>query len=367
MPDTAWYDSSGGLAQAMLNQVENPFETDDNTIETDNPELKAVWDTVTGNVGDAVEQELAVGRRLDRLVPERRLRHDGLPGLDARRHRGQRRGRRGLGHRRRVPRRRRQLGRLLPDRPRPGRQHRGGQGGRRLADRPRAAGQGVPGQGHLPEPGRGAVARPRSPAAVNPFFNDAPIGEILANRAAAVTVQPHKGPKYSDILQAFQAAVLRVDDGSQAPTSRGSSSRPTSRHWAELVPAQARRRRHPEREGRLLPPAPGDPVPRVHRHRHRHPAAGRRLTRRQRLSPVGRALRAVPLHLAVLRACSRVVGLFPLVLHRLGLGPRVGPAERQGRVRRPPELPGGAGRTPTSSSRPSTPSASSCCPRDRRS
>jgi cellobiose transport system substrate-binding protein len=28
-------------------------------------------------------------------------------------------------------------------------------------------------------------------------------------------VQPHKGPKYSDILQAFQAAILRVDDGSQ--------------------------------------------------------------------------------------------------------------------------------------------------------
>ena len=30
-------------------------------------------------------------------------------------------------------------------------------------------------------------------------------------------MQPHKGPKYSDILQAFQAAVLRVDDGSQTP------------------------------------------------------------------------------------------------------------------------------------------------------
>ena len=28
-------------------------------------------------------------------------------------------------------------------------------------------------------------------------------------------MQPYKGPKYSDILQAFQAAILRVDDGSQ--------------------------------------------------------------------------------------------------------------------------------------------------------
>ena len=52
---------------------------------------------------------------------------------------------------------------------------------------------------------------------MNAFFNDAPIGEILAERAAAITVQPFKGPKYSDILSAFQAAILRVDDGSQDP------------------------------------------------------------------------------------------------------------------------------------------------------
>ena len=30
-------------------------------------------------------------------------------------------------------------------------------------------------------------------------------------------MQPYKGPKYSDILQAFQAALLRVDDGSNTP------------------------------------------------------------------------------------------------------------------------------------------------------
>ena len=53
--------------------------------------------------------------------------------------------------------------------------------------------------------------------AVNEFFNDAPIGEITAERAAAISVQPFKGPKYSDILSAFQAALLRVDDGSQDP------------------------------------------------------------------------------------------------------------------------------------------------------
>jgi cellobiose transport system substrate-binding protein len=62
-----------------------------------------------------------------------------------------------------------------------------------------------------------ALSAPEITGATNAFFNDAPVGEILANRAQAVTVQPHKGPKYSDILQAFQASILRVDDGSQTP------------------------------------------------------------------------------------------------------------------------------------------------------
>ena len=80
VPDTAWYDSSGGLAQAMLNQVANPFETDDNTVEVENAELKAVWADVTGNIEQGpVHQAPAVGRRLDRVLPERRLRHHGVP------------------------------------------------------------------------------------------------------------------------------------------------------------------------------------------------------------------------------------------------------------------------------------------------
>ena len=36
VPDTAWYDSSGGVAQAMLNQVAFPFEQEDGTIDVEN-------------------------------------------------------------------------------------------------------------------------------------------------------------------------------------------------------------------------------------------------------------------------------------------------------------------------------------------
>ncbi len=54
----------------------------------------------------------------------------------------------------------------------------------------------------------------------NAYFNDAPVGKILADRAAAVTVSPFKGPNYFKVMTAFQDALTRVSDGIQdAPTS----------------------------------------------------------------------------------------------------------------------------------------------------
>lgn len=47
MPDTKWYDASGSIAQAMLNQAEFPFQTADNEVDIENPEIQNVWDTVT--------------------------------------------------------------------------------------------------------------------------------------------------------------------------------------------------------------------------------------------------------------------------------------------------------------------------------
>jgi cellobiose transport system substrate-binding protein len=54
----------------------------------------------------------------------------------------------------------------------------------------------------------------------NPFFNGAPTGQILANRAKAVTVSPFKGPKYFAINDAMQQALTRVDvDKTDDPAS----------------------------------------------------------------------------------------------------------------------------------------------------
>src|SRR5690625_4845989 len=43
------------------------------------------------------------------------------------------------------------------------------------------------------------------------FYNDAPVGEILANRAAAITVTPFKGLNYFAVHQVINNALLRVD------------------------------------------------------------------------------------------------------------------------------------------------------------
>ncbi|GAB3785713.1 ABC transporter substrate-binding protein [Nocardioides pacificus] len=55
--------------------------------------------------------------------------------------------------------------------------------------------------------------------ATDEYFNNAPAGEIFSNRAAAITVIPHHGPLYSDILQKFQDAINRVDQGTDPDKS----------------------------------------------------------------------------------------------------------------------------------------------------
>jgi len=47
----------------------------------------------------------------------------------------------------------------------------------------------------------------------NPYFNDAPTGQIGVDRANAVTVATYKGPQYFQFHDALQNAVTRVFDG----------------------------------------------------------------------------------------------------------------------------------------------------------
>lgn len=215
VPDTAWYDSSQGTSQAMLNQVANPFEKDDNTIDVENAELKEVWEAVTGNVN--------LSTRLSQWGDDwiSSFQNDGFatmacPGWMLGVVEGNAEGVKGW-----------DFADVFPG-------GGGNWGGSFLT---------VPTQSKHPDEAKefaawitapeqqarafeaigafpsqvDALDAPEVQKATNKFFNDAPVGEILANRAEAITVQPYKGPKYSDILQAFQAAVTRVDDGSNKP------------------------------------------------------------------------------------------------------------------------------------------------------
>ena len=57
---------------------------------------------------------------------------------------------------------------------------------------------------------------PALTGSTNEFFNGAPTGEILAERAEAVPFIAHKGPKFADINTAFQQAIQRVDEGQES-------------------------------------------------------------------------------------------------------------------------------------------------------
>jgi len=56
-----------------------------------------------------------------------------------------------------------------------------------------------------------ALESPELAAVSNAFFNDAPTGQILSERAKAVTVVPFKGPNYFAYRAAISNAINRVD------------------------------------------------------------------------------------------------------------------------------------------------------------
>ena len=308
---------SGGTAQAMLNQVENPFEQTDNTIDVENPELEAVYATMTGNVEKGLSTTAhPVERRLDRLLPERRLRHDGLPRLDARRGLRQRRGRRGLGLRRRLPRRRRQLGRLVPDRARRSPS---------TPTRPRSSRPGSPRPSSRSRPSRpSAPSRARSTRSTtrrssdmtNEFFNDAPVGadprrtarprsrcSRTRARSTPTSSRPSR-PRCSGWTTARNTPERVLGDVPR-PTSSAAVLTAGHRTAPCLRTSTCRRgRRHRGVPGR--PPAPEPPAPRPPRDRRAldlaaaAPAAGTCGSRRTSTSRRS-------------SSCSWSSGMFPLV------------------------------------------------------
>lgn len=222
VPGTAWYDSSGGTAQAMIQQVEYAYENESNEIiAAENPEVKEVFTTVTEN------KDLGTGLTQWSEDWTKAFQNNGFatmacPGWMLGVIEGNAAGVSGWD--------------IADTFPGGG----GNWGGSYLT---------VPTQSKHPEEAKALAAWLTAPeqqikafqakgtfpsqvealedpvltGATNKFFNDAPTGEILANRAEAVEFLPYKGPRYADIDAAFQQAIQRVDEGQESPDEAWSS------------------------------------------------------------------------------------------------------------------------------------------------
>jgi cellobiose transport system substrate-binding protein len=213
--DANFYDASGSIAQAMLNQVEFPFEQADNTIDISSDELKNVWDTVTSHtdLGSKAVQWSADWTAAFKDPGNATVACPGWMRANIKENTGE----------------------PAPDGvvwdiadvfPGGG----GNWGGSYLTipkvsthqaealefitwiTAPEQQAKVFEVTGNFPSQVE-ALESEAVLSATDDYFNGAPAGEIFSNRAAAITVQPYHGPLYSDILQKFQDAINRVDQG----------------------------------------------------------------------------------------------------------------------------------------------------------
>ncbi len=220
--DAKWYDASGSVAQAMLNQVEFPFEQADNTVDVENDELRAVYDAVTSNAETLSTKaaqwsdDWSAGFQNDAFAT---IPCPGWMRSNIRDNTGD-------------PAPKGVVWDIADVFPGGG----GNWGGSYLAvpkasphqeaAKEFAAWITAPEQqleifqtlGNFPSQVE-ALEDPELLGTEDPYFNDAPAGEIFSNRAAAITVQPYHGPLYSDILGKFQEAITRVDQGANPDES----------------------------------------------------------------------------------------------------------------------------------------------------
>ena len=217
-----WMDSAGATYQGMINQVKNAYETSDGTIvAATNPEVRKIYDTVLGaSTTDGLSAHLAQwGPDWTASYQKDGFATQLCPGWMLGVIEGNAKGVTGW-----------DIADVFPG-------GGGNWGGSFLT---------VPAQGKHPAEAKALASWLTAPeqqikafvakgtfpsqqaaltskdllSVAKPFFNNAPTGTILANRANAVTVAPFKGKNYFAINDAMQQALTRVDvDKTDTPAS----------------------------------------------------------------------------------------------------------------------------------------------------
>lgn len=220
--DAYWYDASGSVAQAMLNQVEYPFEEADNTVNLDNEGLANVYETVSRYSESLSPQVPQWSDDWTANFNDGKVATVPCPGWM----------RSNIRDNTGDPAPKGVVWDIADVFPGGG----GNWGGSYLTIPKTSPHQTealefitwitAPEQqakifqltGNFPSQ-VDALADPTVTGATDEYFNDAPAGEIFSNRAEAITVQPYHGPLYSDILGKFQDAINRVDQGTDPQKS----------------------------------------------------------------------------------------------------------------------------------------------------
>ncbi|MCQ1949124.1 MULTISPECIES: ABC transporter substrate-binding protein [Arthrobacter] len=211
--DAAWYDSAMSAYQGMINQVENAYEENDGTvIATENPEVKDIYNQVLEN---SVDKDLSAHLQLWSDDYEAGFQSGAFattfcPGWMLGSIEGNAAGVEGWDIANVFPGGGGNWGGSYLTVPTQGKNQEEAIKLAQWLTAPEQQIKAFASKGNFPSQVE-AYEMEELTGSTNEFFNDAPVGQIFADRAEAVSVTPFKGQNYFAINDSMQQALDRVD------------------------------------------------------------------------------------------------------------------------------------------------------------
>ncbi len=210
----AWFDSAGATYQGMINQMEAPLENTDGTAKPlgDNAEIKSLYDRI---IKASVDEKLSAGLAQWSEDWTNGFQNDKFatmlcPGWMLGVIEGNSEGVEGWDVANVFPGGGGNWGGSYLTVPSQGKHVEAAKKVAAWLTAPEQQAKAFAAKGTFPSQVK-ALEDPAVTDAKDPFFNDAPVGKIMADRAQAVTVTPYKGPNFFAITTVVTDALTRVD------------------------------------------------------------------------------------------------------------------------------------------------------------